>query len=119
MTMLLLTAALADRRRLERADGVSRARFRTIFEGNIVPTVIWRSDGTILEANASFFELTGYRRADLRGVQLLTHELFVSTAGPQRRTGPFSLDSGGVAIEGQLRERHRRRIPLLTHRHPL
>jgi PAS domain-containing protein len=41
----------------------SRARFRSIFENNIIPTAIWRDDLRISEANDAFLRLTGFSGA--------------------------------------------------------
>ena len=114
MTMLLLPAALEERAALERADALSHARFRTIFEGNIMPTVIWRSGGAIVDANASFFELTGYRRADLLGGRLLAHELLVSTMEVTGKPAVLNQDSNDGPIECELVTHSGRRIPVLT-----
>jgi PAS domain S-box-containing protein len=114
MTMLLLSAALEERSALVRTDAASRARFRTIFERNIMPTLIWRSDGAIVDANASFFELTGYGRDDLAGGQLLTQRMLIPAAGLLTRPGRLALDGAPGPIECDLIARSGERIPVLT-----
>jgi PAS domain S-box-containing protein len=114
MTMLLLSAALEERSGLVRTDAASKARFRTIFERNIMPTLIWRADGAIVDANASFFELTGYRRADLEDGRLLTQRVLVPAAGLLTRAGSLSLDGAPGPVECDLISRAGVRIPVLT-----
>ena len=114
MTMLLLSAALEERSALVRTDAASKARFRTIFERNIMPTLIWRSDGAIVDANASFFELTGYGREDLAGGQLLTQRVLMPAAGLVTRPGPLILDGAPGPVECDLIARSGVRIPVLT-----
>ena len=114
MTMLLLPAALEERSAFERTDAASKARFRTIFERNIMPTIIWGSRGEIVDANASFFELTGYKYSDLSGGQLLAHQLLLPTSGRPTHNGLFSLDGDGGPKECELVARSGRRIPVLT-----
>ncbi len=67
MSIIFLTsAALLDEwRHAGRALSVSRARFRSIFENNIIPTAIWRDDLRISEANEAFLRLTGFSGEDL------------------------------------------------------
>jgi signal transduction histidine kinase/integral membrane sensor domain MASE1 len=114
MTMLLLCSALEERSALERTDAASRVRFRTIFERNIMPTLIWRADGSIVDANTSFFELTGYQRGDLTGGQLLTQRLLIPTSGLLTRPDPFILDGAPGPVECDLVARNGVRIPVLT-----
>jgi PAS domain S-box-containing protein len=114
MSMLLLPAALEERRALERANAANKARFRTIFEANMIPTVLWRSGEVIVDANASFFELTGYRRNELRSGALRAHELLMPAEPTHPRAGLSRLDSDGKPVECDLVVRSGRRIPVLT-----
>jgi signal transduction histidine kinase/integral membrane sensor domain MASE1 len=66
--MLLLAAAVEERADLEHAQISGDARFRTTFERNIVPTVIWYED-RITDANDAFFKLTGYGPADVASLR--------------------------------------------------
>jgi len=108
VTLLLLSAALEERRALERANASSQARFRTVFAHNIMPTLIWNSDGRILDANETFFELTGYVRNDLESGRLRTDTLI-----SRRGAGGVSLDTEAGPVERQLRLRDGRLIPVL------
>jgi PAS domain S-box-containing protein len=95
---------------------VSEARFRTIFAHSIVPTVIWHADGRILDANESFFRLTGYDRTDLSSGRLATRDLIaragsVGVPDPLRAAPDLNTE---VALERELLLRDGRRIPVLV-----
>jgi signal transduction histidine kinase/integral membrane sensor domain MASE1 len=113
-SMLLLPAALEERRTLERANAANRARFRNIFEANIIPTILWRPGSVIVEANPSFFELTEYRPADLSGGRLFVSELLIRRPTSPGPSGLSTLDTDGGHIECSLVARSGRRIPVLV-----
>jgi PAS domain S-box-containing protein len=115
-SLLLLAAVLEERRSLEQAGTASEARFRTIFAHSIMPTVIWHADGRILDANESFFRLTGYDRADLSTGRVATRNL-IARAGsvgfpdPLRAAPDLNTE---VPLERELLLRDGRRIPVLV-----
>src|SRR5215472_17036940 len=115
-SLLLLAAVLEERQSLEQAGTASEARFRTIFAHSIVPTVIWHADGRILDANESFFRLTGYDRDDLSSGRLATRDL-VARAGsvgvPDPLRGAPDLNTE-VPLERELLLRDGRRSPVLV-----
>ena len=115
-SLLLLAAVLEERRSLEQASTASEGRFRTIFAHNIMPTVIWHADGRIIDANESFFRLTGYDRRDLSSARLSTRDLIVR-AGRAVQRDPLpvlpDLDTE-VPLERELILRDGRRIPVLV-----
>jgi PAS domain S-box-containing protein len=114
-SLLLLAAVLEERSSLQQAGTASEARFRTIFAHSIMPTVIWHEDGRILDANESFFRLTGYDRADLSS-RLATRDLIarpgsVGVPDPLRATPDLNTE---VPLERELLLRDGRRIPVLV-----
>jgi PAS domain S-box-containing protein len=62
--LLILSSLLEERKLTARSLSASEARFRTMFEHNIIPTVIWRDDFRMCEANDAFQRLTGFSNAD-------------------------------------------------------
>jgi PAS domain S-box-containing protein len=116
VSLLLLATALEERRFLQQARAASEARFRTIFAHSLMPTVLWHADGGILDANESFFQLTGYDRSALRSGRIPLQALLapVSNAGnalPALEQLDFDVDSGPVERELVLRDG--RHIPVL------
>ena len=115
-SLLLLAAVLEERQSLEQAGTASEARFRTIFAHSIMPTVIWHADGRILDANESFFRLTGYDSADLSSGRLSTRDLIaragsVGIPDPLRAVPDLNTE---VPLERELLLRDGRRIPVLV-----
>jgi PAS domain S-box-containing protein len=116
MTLLLLATALEETRNLQRAGTVRDAKLGTMFARSIVPTVIWRSDGSIADANPAFFQLTGYTPTELAGAALQVHHL-IDTAGDgglaDSARAAATLDTGGAPVERKLVLRGGQRIPVL------
>src|SRR5882672_9690263 len=73
--LLFLAALVEERRHTARALVASEARFRIIFENNIIPTLIWREDFRIQEVNEAFLRLTGFTRSDVDSGRLQCDEL--------------------------------------------
>lgn len=73
--LLFLAALVEERRHTARAYIASEARFRIIFENNIIPTLIWRDDFRIQEVNEAFLRLTGFTRADVISGRVQCDEL--------------------------------------------
>ena len=116
VALLLLAAALEERKSLERAGAASEARFRTIFAHSILPTVIWQADGRIVDANESFFKLTGYDRADLQSGRIDTRALLAAARSAELASSPgseHSLNRATAPLERELKLRDGRRIPVL------
>jgi PAS domain S-box-containing protein len=57
-------------RRAERALAASEAKFRHVYEANIVGLLFWDVDGFIYEANDYFLNLVGYTREEIESGQL-------------------------------------------------
>jgi two-component system cell cycle sensor histidine kinase/response regulator CckA len=53
-------------RRAEAALRESEARFRGVFESDLLGTFFWHTSGEVLEANDAFLRLVGYTRDDLQ-----------------------------------------------------
>jgi two-component system cell cycle sensor histidine kinase/response regulator CckA len=54
-----------DRKRAEDAVRESEAKFRALFDTDVVPIGYWHADGRITEANPAYLRLTGYEPDDL------------------------------------------------------
>jgi PAS domain S-box-containing protein len=115
-SLLLLSAALEERHLLQRAESATEARFRTMFAYHPVPTVIWHTDGHILDANDAFFKLTGYQSADLGG--RLPLDALLARSSDESGAPPTSWlprrARANSPIECELILRHGQRIPVLV-----
>ena len=71
-TLDLARANQALKRELEQRAGVesalraSEARFRRVFESNMIGIMFWDLGGVVTEANDAFLEMLSYTREDLR-----------------------------------------------------
>lgn len=65
-TVVRLQQELAEGRQIEQALHTSEARFRSLFESDVIGIAYFDSDGNIFESNDTFLELLGYSRDDLR-----------------------------------------------------
>ncbi|HEX8152108.1 MAG TPA: PAS domain S-box protein [Thermoanaerobaculia bacterium] len=54
------------RKAAETALRASEARFRRLFESNMLGVSFWHMDGGVLDANDAYLQMTGYTRDDLR-----------------------------------------------------
>ena len=116
MSIIFLTAAalLEEWRHAGHALSLSRARFRSIFENNIIPTAIWRDDLRISEANEAFLRLTGISDADIQGGKLRFDDMATWTGKPASRQSvsddPLELFDN---TELELELRDGRRVPVI------
>jgi signal transduction histidine kinase/integral membrane sensor domain MASE1 len=120
MSIIFLTAAalLDEWRRAGRALTLSRARFRSIFDNNIIPTAIWRDDLRISEANEAFLRLTGLSDDDIQSGKLRFDELTSATGKPQARAAHCDPESGDLIArfdnaELELALSDGRRVPVI------
>ena len=121
MSIIFLTsAALLDEwRHAGRALSLSKARFRSIFENNIIPTAIWRDDLRISEANEAFLRLTGFSGDDIQSGKLRFDDLATTlNAKPLALDAAEDLDTGDLLerfdnSELELALRDGRRVPVI------
>jgi PAS domain S-box-containing protein len=112
---LVAFAALLEEWRIgARALSASEARFRNIFENNIIPTVIWREDLHVSEVNEAFLRLTGFSQADIDAGCLRIDELIAGSRQPgvAEPLHPDPLQRFD-STENELTLRDGRRIPVV------
>src|SRR5262249_39984006 len=69
---------ITERKQMEGALVERDAKFRGIYESNMVPVAFWDLDGHITAANDAYLTLTGLSRADLDGGKLCCKDLMSS-----------------------------------------
>ena len=98
VTFVLCAALIEEWRHASRALAASEARFRQIFEHNIIPTAIWRGNNRITDANDAFCRLTGISRGEVEAGALSIDQLAAGmTAGggaPEVRESELALPDG-------------------------
>lgn len=65
-TVVRLQQELAEGRQREQSLNASEARFRSLFDSNVIGIVYFDSFGNIFESNDTFLQLLGYSRDDLK-----------------------------------------------------
>jgi len=116
MSIIFLTsAALLDEwRHAGLALSLSKARFRSIFENNLIPTAIWRDDLRISEANDAFLRLTGFSGEEIQHGKLRFDDLATWNGKPSA-PDPESSDPlerfDNTELELALRDG--RRVPVI------
>jgi signal transduction histidine kinase/integral membrane sensor domain MASE1 len=120
MSIVFLTAAtlLIEWRRTGRALSLSRARFRSIFDNNIIPTAIWRDDLRISEANEAFLRLTGFSDGDIQSGKLRFDHLTSAPGKPPGCALPGDPEAGDLLArfdnaELELALSDGRRVPVI------
>ena len=113
--IFLSSAALLDEWRFAgRALTTSRARFRSIFENNIIPTAIWRDDLRISDANEAFLRLTGFSGADIQDGKLRFDDMANwngKAATPESDSNDLLERFDNTELELELRDG--RRVPVI------
>jgi two-component system cell cycle sensor histidine kinase/response regulator CckA len=107
---------ISARKEAEAALRESESRFRRIMDSNMVGIFFWHTDGSIIDANDRFLEMTGYSRADLKEGKIdwsaMTPEEFkhLDHAGLQQ------LQTAGVCapFEKEFTRKDGARLPVLV-----
>ncbi|MBW4463634.1 MAG: PAS domain S-box protein [Nodosilinea sp. WJT8-NPBG4] len=68
--LTIFLTEISDRKQTEMALRQSEARFRRIFECNMVPMGIWSRSGGVLQANDALLDLIGYTRQEMEAEQI-------------------------------------------------
>jgi PAS domain S-box-containing protein len=92
-TVVRLQQELAEGRQIEQALHASEARFRSLFDSNVMGIVYFDGAGNIFESNDTFLQLLGYSRDDLkRGLltwsQIAPIDAEVGSSNPQETLRP-------------------------------
>ena len=66
---------ITERKQMERALADRDAKFRGIYESNMVPVAFWNLNGRITNANDAYLSLTGFTRAEIDEGKICCPEL--------------------------------------------
>ena len=98
VTFVLCAALIEEWRHATQALRKSEARFRGIFEHNIIPTVSWRDGFRISDVNDAFLRLTGCTRSKITDgthtIDELAGPIAVGESSPEVAEGDLALPDG-------------------------
>ncbi len=65
---LLMVSDVTERKRAKEAQQASEARFRRLFESNLVGVAFWNVEGFITDANDAYLRIVGYTREEFNAL---------------------------------------------------
>jgi PAS domain S-box-containing protein len=106
---------ISDRLRLEDELRQSEAKFRRLFDANIVGIIFPDLSGNILEANDAFLEMVGYTREDLRAGRVRWDTMTPAEYKPLDERSIEELRTSGVCtpLEKEYIRKDGSRVPVL------
>lgn len=96
MDQLELRLAVIQKNEVTAALRQSEARFRRIFDANMLGISFWQTDGVITEANQAFLDMIGYNRQDLAAGKLNWRNLTPATYAPSDEQALEEITRRGV-----------------------
>ena len=111
-----LVEDVTDRKRAEKALVASEARFRKVFEANVVGMIRWDLESSIiLEANDEFLRMTGYSKADVDGGSVNFRALTPPEWTPRNEVALRQIKDQGFAppYEKEYFRKDGSRVPLI------
>jgi formate hydrogenlyase transcriptional activator len=106
---------ITEHKQMETALADREAKFRGIYESNIMPIAFWDLDGRITNANDAYLELTGYSRSELDEGKLHCSDLTPPEQLHLDKQAIQEAKSRGVCTryEKDYQRRNGQRIPVL------
>ncbi|HSF56918.1 MAG TPA: PAS domain S-box protein, partial [Candidatus Binatia bacterium] len=106
---------ITEHKQMETALADREAKFRGIYDSNIVPIAFWDRDGDITNANEAYLQLTGYSRRELDEGQVCCRELTSPEQLHLDKQAIQETKTGGacVSYEKEFVRRDGQRIPVL------
>lgn len=94
----------------------SEARFRAVFESNMIGILFWNADGTFTDANEAFLKMVGYSRDDLANGQVRWDEMTPPEYHHLDQQGLAAIAADGVCTpyEKEYLCKDGRRLPVLV-----
>ena len=106
---------ITDRKQAEEALRQSEAKFRRLFDSNIVGIIFLDLSGNIFDANDAFLEMVGYTREDLRARKLRWDTMTPPEYAPLDQRSIEELRTSGVCtpFEKEYIRKDGSRVPVL------
>ena len=106
---------ITDRASAEARLRDGEARFRRIFDSNMIGIVFWKRDGRIVDANRAFFELVGYTRDDLEAGRISWRDLTPAeySGADEHALAEMNAEATCTPFEKEYIRRDGTRVPIL------
>ncbi|HEY9738662.1 MAG TPA: PAS domain S-box protein, partial [Trichocoleus sp.] len=106
---------ITERIRADAALRESEARFRAVFESNMIGILFWNADGTFTDANDAFLQMVGYSRSDVATGQVRWDDMTPPEYRPIDQQALAELAAHGVCtpFEKEYLCKDGRRLPVL------
>jgi len=106
---------ITDRASAEARLRDGEARFRRIFDSNMIGIVFWKRDGRIVDANRAFFELVGYTRDDLEAGRISWRDLTPAeySGADEHALAEMDAEATCTPFEKEYIRRDGTRVPIL------
>jgi PAS domain S-box-containing protein len=106
---------ITDRASAEARLRESEARFRRIFDSNMIGIAFWKREGRIVDANRAFFDLIGYTREDLHAGRLSWRDLTPPDCAAGDEQALREIDAEGTCrpLEKEYIHKDGSRVPIL------
>ncbi|MBH8577934.1 PAS domain S-box protein [Nostocaceae cyanobacterium CENA369] len=70
--VIIISRDITERKRVEQSLRESEAKFRRLFESNLVGIAFWSVDGFITDANDAYLQLAGYTRDEFAALEKIS-----------------------------------------------
>jgi PAS domain S-box-containing protein len=115
MAQQLQATFTEERRQAEEALQRSEAKFRRLFESNLIGAIVADLNGAVIEANDAFLNIIGYTQEDIQADRVNLVEITPSEYVQDDRQALKELRNNGVcsSYEKELRDKDDRCVPIL------
>jgi PAS domain S-box-containing protein len=112
---LVIATDVTERLRAERALRASEARYRQVFESDMIGIASWDADGNITDANDAFLRIVGYTRDELRAGKVRWKEMTPPEYQDLDRRGLEQARATGLVVpyEKEYVRKDGTRVPIL------
>ncbi|MCC5600259.1 hybrid sensor histidine kinase/response regulator [Nostoc favosum] len=113
--VITVSRDITEHKRAEKSLRESEARFRRLFESNLIGVAFWNVDGFIVDANDAFLQLAGYTRDDATLGRINWRELTPIEYKDLDDRALLEVQTTGVSriYEKEYLQRNGKRVPIV------
>jgi PAS domain S-box-containing protein len=113
--VIIVSRDITEHKRAEKSLRESEARFRRLFESNLIGVAFWNLDGFIVDANDAFLQLAGYTRDEFATLGINWKELTPIEYKHLDDRAILEVQAAGVSkiYEKEYIHRNGKRVPIV------